>query len=323
MNHPSFEEVQNQIQQHYQNGEYDRALELSTRMAASFPDQAPLFYYWRICMTARLGEIQESLRLLQEVLDQGIWYGEVLLRRSPSLQPLQELPAFQELVEQNLRLQAHDQEGTFPLITLRPQGECEAGGLPCPLLIALHGNGSSAQASVNFWSPAASEGWLVAVPQSTQAMWKDSYVWNDLEAAREEIQRHMASLVRQYSVDPAFMLAAGHSMGGEVAMWLSLTGAIPTNGFVAIGPGGPLMEEPGSWQPIIDGSAGRDLRGYVIIGEKDDLILRENLELLVDRLSEGGIPCDLEIVPDAGHDFMVGYESALLRGLDYVTQREE
>ena len=106
-------------------------------------------------------------------------------------------------------------------------------------------------------------------------------------------------------------------------MWLSLTGAIPTNGFVVIGPGGPLTDEPDSWQPIIDGAAGRELRGYIITGEKDDLILRGNLELLVDRLNEGAIPCDLEIVRDAGHDFMVGYESALMRGLDYVTQRED
>jgi pimeloyl-ACP methyl ester carboxylesterase len=154
-------------------------------------------------------------------------------------------------------------------------------------------------------------------------MWKDAYVWNDLEVSKEEIQGHIASLERQYSVDPARVIASGHSMGGEVAMWLSLTGAIHTNGFVVIGPGGPFTDEPGSWQSFIEEARGRDLRGYVIVGDQENLILRVNLELLVDRLNQGGIPTDIEIVPGAGHVFTHDYEGALLRGLDYVLQSEE
>jgi pimeloyl-ACP methyl ester carboxylesterase len=317
---PTFDQVQSQIQLHYGGGEYAEALKLATRMAPLFPEQAPLFYYWRICMTARLNQSDQSLQLLDEVLDAGIWYGEPLLRRSPSLKPLQGLPTFERIVERNREIQAQDESQVYPVITLRSEGECEKGSLPCPCLVALHGNASTALASVDFWRPAASAGWLVAVPQSSQAVWKNAYVWDDLEVTEQQIQRHIELIYRQYSVDPLRTVLAGHSMGGEVAIWLALTGSVETNGFIAVGPGGPMMDDLDRWTPLIAGGELRGLRGYFITGEQDDSILLENIQALIERLNTNGIPSELEIIPQAGHGFIPEYEEALLRGLDFVIE---
>lgn len=316
----NFDEVQSQIQRHYGSGEFSEALSLATRMAPLFPEQAPLFYYWRICMAARLNQPDQALRLLDEVLTSGVWYGETLLRRSPSLKPLQGQPAFERMVERNLEIQKQDEGKVFPVITLRSEGECEKGSLPCPFLVALHGNTSTAQASIDFWRPAASAGWLVAVPQSTQAVWKGAYVWDDLEVAEQEIQHHIELIHRQYAVDPIRTVLAGHSMGGEVAIWLSLSGAVETAGFIAVGPGGPMMDDLDSWEPLIARGELRGLRGYFITGEQDESISHQNIQVLINRLNEGGIPCNLEIIPEARHEFIPEYEEALLRGLDFVIQ---
>jgi predicted esterase len=316
----TYDQVQSQIQRHYGSGEYAEALQLATRMAPLFPEQAPLFYYWRICMTARLDQPDQSLHLLDEVLEAGIWYGETLLRRSPSLKPLQGLPAFERLVKRNRAIQTQEEGQIYPVITLRSEGECEKGSLPCPFLVALHGNTSTALASVDFWRPAASAGWLVAVPQSSQAVWKGAYVWDDLEVAEQQIQRHIESIHRQYAVDPLRTVLAGHSMGGEVAIWLALTGSIDSAGFIGVGPGGPMLDDLDRWTPLIAGGELRGLRGYFITGEQDDSILLENIQALIERLNSGGIPSELEIIPQAGHSFIPEYEDALLRGLDFVIE---
>ncbi len=318
----SFEDIQARIQDHYQSGEYASALALASEHAPRFPDQAPLFTYWRICMTARLEQADKSLRILDEALGKGIWFGEVLLRKSPSLQALQGLAAFEHLVMRNQQLQAQDEALHYPVLTLRSQGACVPGGPACPLLLALHANASTARASLDFWQAPAARGWLVGVPQSTQAMWKDAFVWNDREAALRQLEKHFAVLAKQYVVDPGRVVLAGHSMGGETAIWLALNGALPAAGFIAIGPGGPLMDEPEAWQPFIDqaqariAETGLPLRGTIIYGTDDESIPQAGIQALASHLNRAGITCDLDAVPGGKHDFQQEYAEALKRGLD-------
>jgi predicted esterase len=316
----TFNELQSQIQALYQDGDYASALDLATRQFESFPEQAHLLYYWRFSMLARLGETDQAIDLLREVLGTGFWYGEVLLRKSPALQPLQGLPEFERLVDLNRRLREADEARSFPLIVLRSQGRCQAGDPPCPVMLALHANASMAQESVDFWRPAASAGWLVAVPQSSQPMWKGAYVWDDRQITEQEIKKRYAGLKGKYATDPQQVVLAGHSSGGEAAIWLALSGAIPASGFVVFGPAGPLMDEPESWERLIRDHHNPGLRGYMIVGEEDSAISLDNVEILVDMLNEGGIACELEVVPHAGHDYAPEYESSLLRGLEFISQ---
>jgi predicted esterase len=314
----SFEEIQQNIQKLYQGGDYTQAYELATQNAAHFPDQAQLINYWRICMAVRLGRSAESLSLLSQSLMNGLWYGETLLRKSPSLQPLQGEPEFERLVELNQKLQAHDQAAMFPLLLLRPEGACQDDENPCPLLIALHANGSTAQASMDFWKHAASQGWLVAAPQSSQAMWKDAYLWDDLDVTQSEIERHLGSITQRYAVDAAHIVVAGHSMGGEVAIWLALSGVVEACGFIALGPGGPTMDEPDTWRQLVDRAGGRPLRGCLVYGDADHAISINGIKALASMLNHAGIACRLDRLPGVGHEFHPSYTAALLSGLEFV-----
>lgn len=314
----NFEDLQEQIQENFRNGEYQMVLELASKYSSQYPEESPLLHYWRICSAARLGDTSQALSLLHEVVDEGYWYGEVLLRKSPSLKPLQGLEEFERLVELNNEKRAENQSSIYPLITIRPEGECQSGSLACPLLIGLHGNGSMAQASVDFWRSAANAGWLVGVPQSSQAMWKDAYIWDDLEISKREIRQDYEKLIDQYAVDRDRVVLAGHSMGGEVAIWLALSGAVAVSGFIAVGPGGPFMDETVNWQEIIEQNREQALRGYIIAGEKDTSISHTNIQVLVDMLNSAGIECKLEVLPGVGHEFAPEFEPAILRGLDFI-----
>ena len=165
-------------------------------------------------------------------------------------------------------------------------------------------------------------GFVVAVPQSSQAMWKDSYVWNDLEIAKDEVARDYARLTQKYSLDPQRVVLAGHSMGGEAAIWLALTGAIPARGFIAFGPGGPYMDTPLEWLPVIRERGKPDLRGYIVVGERDDTIHQDGVRTLVEMLNREGVACDLEVVPKAAHDFVTEYETSLLQAVEYLLSED-
>ncbi|HWQ83443.1 MAG TPA: dienelactone hydrolase family protein, partial [Anaerolineales bacterium] len=179
-------------------------------------------------------------------------------------------------------------------------------------------NGGTVQDSLGFWKTAAAEGWITAAPQSSQAMWRGAYVWDDRGYARDELQRHYTSLIQKYAIDPQRVILAGHSLGGETAMWLALNAELPVQGFIAFGPSGPLTEDPEKWHDLLYQSAGLGLRGYIIFGEEDESIPQENIRLLVDLLNETGTPTDLETVPHAGHDYDPAYDDCLLRALEFI-----
>ena len=321
----TFNQLETHIQKLYHQGDYVAVLELADRFVSQFPKHKTVLEYWRICMAARLGQDKRALQLLQQVLQAGIWYSEVLLRKSPSLAGLQGKGEFERLVKHNHELQQEDQAQQFPLLTLHEQGACLPGGPACPLLIGMHANSGNAQDSLGFWQPAARAGWLVGAPQSSQAMWKNAYMWDDRETALREIRRHFNALQRKFNINPDQVILGGHSMGGELAAWLSLKRIIPARGFICFGPGGPLMDDPDEWQPLIDEALLRleqdnsSLRGYLVAGADDNSIFHDALHAFQRMLNAAGIQTELDIIPGAGHDFQPEYEEALLLGLDYLS----
>jgi len=318
MNDLTFSDLQTQLMQLYQNGEYAQALDLVTREASRFPTEALRIDYWRICMTSLLGETALALQLLEEALAAGFWYAEAQLREDPDLKPLQGLPQFEQVVAVCRQRQAEAQAQAAPaLITLPPESGCQARLQPCPLLLALHGNNRTAEYFVGSWRLAVSEGWLLALPQSSQVRGPDGYVWNDRDWAVREIQEHYAALCGQYAVDPERVVVAGFSMGGELAIWLALSGTIEARGFIAVGPGGPYMNEPDKWVPLIEASQGRGLRGYLVVGELD-VFCYEGTLALAELFKSRDVPCQLEVHPNLGHDFPPDFWQTLPRALEFV-----
>lgn len=315
-----FEDLYREVEERYHHQEFAAILDLATEQFTNFPEQQALMYYWRIAMSAALGDREQSLSLLQEALDAGLWYNEVLLRKSPSLRDLQGMEAFETLVVANQQNLQQEREHIYPILTVRPQGKCQLGGSTCPLLIGLHANTSSARNSLLFWQPAATAGWLVAIPQSSQGIYSGAYVWDDRQVAEAETRKHYTSLIAQYTIDPQRIIIAGHSMGGETAIWLALNQSLPACGFIAIGPGGPYMDNLEEWEPLLNENLKTSLRGYFIIGEKDLTIPQENIHALVDRLNAAGVRCQIEIIPSARHDFEPLYAAALIRAIGFILE---
>ena len=318
MQSSDFDLFQQQIQELYQAGDYQQALATVIERSDDFPDYQHLLNYWRITLAARNGDTAQALTVLEQVLSTDFWYEELLLRKNPALKELQGDDDFEALVAVNQALYEKDRLGLYPLLILRPEGSCKSGGAPCPLLIGLHDNASVAADSLPFWGLAGSAGWLVVAPQSTQAMWKNAYRWDDRSETERQILEQYATIETGYAVDHQRLVIAGHGAGGDAAIWLALGGKLPLRGFIAFGPDGPFLEELSQAADLIVSNPNPDLRGVIIIGEEDENAPMTKIRILVKGLEKLGIDCMVEIVPEAGRDFTPEYNEVLLSALAYL-----
>ncbi|HEX8221400.1 MAG TPA: alpha/beta hydrolase [Chloroflexia bacterium] len=316
----TFDELNTEAMRLYQQGQYAETYDLLTSEGNRFtaPDESYMTLYLRSCMAARTGRPDHAIDLIRESFDRGEWYGEQLLRMSPSYAPLQGMPEFERLVEVGRAKQVEASAPREPLV-LEPEGGCTSE-LACPTIVALHGNTERAQSALDGWRPIVAQGWLLAAGHSSQVAAYNRYVWDDQDVALRDVAAQFGKLRERYNIDPARLIVAGFSLGGATALHAALTSTIPAIGFILLGPGGGLMLEPESWRPLIAQAANKGLRGYMLLGEHDDGVA-EGTRATVEMLNEGGIPCELEVIPSTGHAYPADFGPIIARALAFVEQR--
>ena len=315
MSFPDFNSLSAELTQMFQNARYAEALELATREANSFPDDRAWVEYWRMAAAARLENRPLMYSIADQLLADGIWFGEMIWRETTSFRPLQGDAEFERRVADSLAI--GEREVTVPgaqLLTRLPENHSAAS----PLLVALHGNQHSASGTLPFWEPAVGQGWALALPQSDQAVHTAAYVWNNLERAEARVRQSFAELPQQLAYDAGRVVLAGHSMGGLVTIKMALEAAVNVCGFVTNGAVVPFAGAPDALDALLEPARQRGLRGYFIAGADDASISHDDLRVLSGKLDAAGIPCQLEFVPGARHPYHPGFDAALLRGLEFV-----
>ena len=312
----SFTEVTTKFFEYHGKEEYQQAAyDLITEAAPSFPDRVALLYNWRYCAAALLDKPDLAIEIFQQAVDDGFWWSEEYLRSDEDLKSLQNLPAFNQLVdvcEQRYQL-ALSETAPVSLPLPLPAQSTEAW----PLLLALHGNNGNAKDSVSFWESGVEQGWLTVLLQSSQVIGPNAYVWNDLELGAKEIKDHHTGLVEEYQIDSEQLIIAGFSKGGEMAIWATLMDTIPVRGFIAVCPGGPYITDIDKWLPILENNeALAERRGYFVVGEHDPSV--ENVQALHKLLVSKGMVCELVIAPGVGHDFAADFDQTLGQALQYL-----
>lgn len=301
----------------YGEQKFVEALDVLTHEGGAFPEQAADIAYLRSCMAARIGKPELAVAILEDALQHGYWYGEQVIRLTPSWQRLQGMPNFERVATVCKERQVAERPESRVFVQ-----EPEAALLAdkrYPLFMALHGNGDNAARALAGWQAVTSDGWLLAAIQSSQMGGSNSYGWFDIDQAIREIEGQYACLREQYAIDTRRVLLAGFSMGGELALRLSLQGTVAACGFVLLGPGGPL-DTPDAWLPFIQAGVLRSLRGYVLLGAEDANVSHDDIRALVALLNDRGIPCGIETIPDVGHTYPTENAAILRRALAFVGQ---
>jgi dienelactone hydrolase len=313
MSEMTWNELSGEFWRLYGAGDYAGALDLITPRMHIFPERGR-FYNWRMCMAARVGNLPLALQVFEQALADDFWCDPQMLRDDEDLAALQGLPEFERLAARCQERFEVAQAQTQPALTVvQPTG---AG--PYPTLLALHGNSSTSAASIDFWRPAVAQGWLLGVPQSSQIIWPNAYVWNDRDRAVAEVHQHAAALAAQYPIDRSRVVVGGFSMGGGLAAWLPISGAVEARGFVAVG---PYLADAQSLAPLLDACDPRALRGYIVVGENDQGCLKTSYEI-VDLMTSRDMACEIKVYPGLGHVFPPDFDQVLPRALRFVLGEE-
>jgi len=308
-----FYEVSDQFFRLYEQGEYQQAVELLEQRGDQFSENECVILAWRSAMLARLGRFDESVICLRQAYDRGYWYHEAALTQDPDFAGLQGDPGFTEVVELHaIRRQVETSRIRPALSVITPQG---SGPFPC--LMALHGNQSNITNSLHFWEPAVGQGWLLALPQSSQPTWASGYAsWDNIEQSMVEVRDHLSEINRRYPVNPACMVAGGFSMGGQIALRMALNPDLRLSGALLVE---AWIQEEGLAEMVqlakrVSQPAPRI---YLVAGENntDFYHIAEEIKNL---LTAYDIPCHIEGSSGDRHQFPVDFPQVLERAMKFI-----
>lgn len=315
MSFSTYADLNQKMIEYFQSGEFQQALDLIEREGGHFITERLQVDYWRMCAAARVDNRAHVAKVADQFHKEGLWMGEIMWRLTPSFKPLQGDAEFERLVAESQKLQAKDAPSDNPVILKHfPKNLSKK----TPLLIALHGNQNTAAGTLAFWKPAVDEGFALAVPQSTQAMFKGAFMWDDLDVSFEQVKTCLETMKKEIEFDESRVILGGHSMGGFVAIQMALTGELPVHGLIANGPALPFEDAPDALEKALISAKERGLRAYFIMGDKDVDIEQEAIRVFVEKMKSTGIPCELEVVPGATHDYNPSYDTAIVNAVKFV-----
>lgn len=282
----------------YNVEKYEEAMKIDKELVREFPELKTAIYYSLIAASSKLMEYQLSCDYLQEILDEGGWYSELILRQSPSLVPLQGNPQFENLAE--LSISRSKQFSGNENITIIP----DHLDPPFPFLLSLHGGGGFIHDEYQHWKSIVDQGYILGIPLSPNRFWSglDGAYWPDYESSLKIIKDYIADINRKKIIDFERLVLGGFSQGGGIALQMAISGDIPACGFMVVSPGGgDLIDDLSKWQSIIDRSANEKLSGVIIRGTEDLAIPRDKLYDLQNMLNDSGIICKFIEYPGLGH----------------------
>jgi poly(3-hydroxybutyrate) depolymerase len=163
---------------------------------------------------------------------------------------------------------------------------------PFPLLVALHGGGSSAVAFHDLWRPVTqSNGYLLATPQGAEPGPDGiGYRWGP--NAHDSVRRSIDVILRTVNVDPSAICLAGFSQGGHLTYALARSYPHVFAGIAVIGVGYDLPNATAA-------KAFHNMRMYIGHGELEPGL--EDVRDFADSLRGEGCHVELAVYRGTGH----------------------
>ncbi len=302
-----FSDLRREVFRLHGEGGYAAALDLLEGHATAFPDREPILYFWRMCLRSLVGDTAAVLRLFDEALARGHWWGGGFLADS-DLDAARADPGWEERAAESLRRQEAAAAGPRPDPTI-----FRASGEPEGLLVALHGWGDSPGEHGTPWRPAAAAGWHVAVPYGSIPETVDAWSW-DPGLDHDRVPRWVDEIAARLPA-PRLVLA-GFSMGGGLACRLAFEGGVAADGVIAVAPTFRHFGMPWPASPAL-----RRVPTFVVVGERDWAC--EEVAGYAPVLERAGWPVRVEQKPATYHEFPADFADLLVEALAWMGEAVE
>jgi len=304
-----FLQLQQQVFALYGEKKYAQALEVIQQALPQTPDYAARLTNWQACLLCLQGQPDQALKVLQDGLEQGLWFSRNRLTSDPDLAPIQQRLEFAAVVEESERRKQVAQAQIQPkLRVFAPKYFDEQ----TPLLMAFHMRWSNLEETFPHWLSAVDRGVFLAVLQSSQLEGPNEYCWDDFAQTEQEAKSAFAVLQTQHLFNPDYIVLGGASQGAGLALRLALSRSIPAKGFIAV-VGAP---NPEAFLPHLESAVQKGLKGTFMTGDRDRA--RPHIESVYGELHSRGLECRLEVIPNLGHDYPVDMPERLERALGFI-----
>jgi len=283
----------------YREGRYQDGIDYLNRHAHKVEGNRAQIYNFLYALTARAGQTNLALAILQEAVEeQGFWWSGRYLRSDEDLEPLRKYDEFERLLRICEEREAEARRRARPqLKVLAPAPQSDAR-----LVVALHGNHDNNAINEPYWRKVAEDGHVLALAQSSDEDSSDAFVWNDHEEGARELQAHLAELHQRYGIPPERTVLGGFSAGGRVVLYAALVGMVKAHTLLLVGPWLPQLEE---WAPRLDALKGTNVR--IVVGDQDEDCLGCS-QRLAELLNERGVRCELRLIEGLEHDYPDDFE---------------
>ena len=321
----SFPYYRDQIFELYNDRKYREALAVAFQAKEKFPERHAKTSYWIGCLQSRLGESEEALQMLEKASKDGIWWPDQALLMEPDLESLQNRPEFKAIIAESQRLKQRALLKAKPgVMVLTPRNFSPEERHP--LIIALTPRVGHPGEFAENWNGARNQGFLLAVPHSSQPISSEEYCWDNPERSEHEVAWAYKQVRDKYNVDPAKVIVAGFSQGAALAMYLTLNRTFPCRGFITVAASDWVAPEdkPASqrdhpseaFASFIRAKDVRGLKGVIIMGNEDAFLPK--IKTLLEGMVERGFNCKIDVVQSLGHEFPVDFERRLESATNFL-----
>src|SRR5207245_8752191 len=148
-----------------------------------------------------------------------------------------------------------------------------------PLIIALTPRVGHPGEFAEHWNGAQNQGFLLAVPHSSQPISSEEYCWDDPERSERDVAWAYRQVRDKYNIEPAKVIVAGFSQGAALAIYLTLNRTIPCRGFIAVAasdwvapedkPANQRDHPSKAFASFIRAKDVKGLKGVIIMGNED------------------------------------------------------
>ncbi|GLV66083.1 alpha/beta hydrolase [Bacillus mycoides] len=264
-------------------------------------------YNFKYALASAAGLEEEALHLMKKaIIENEFWYGSEYLISDDDLKPLHKFEEFHRMVQLCKEREELAKKSEQADLKYKYSKQNEN------LLITLHGDQENIQIIEPYWNSVMEQGFMLALPQSSQIQFSDGYVWDSIERGREELKEHYNKI----KVNKTFgnIIIGGFSAGARVALHSMLQGEIEVNGFIFVAPWLPEMEE---WEEMIGILHDKSIKGYIICGDQDEDCF-ECTQQFVKLLKDKNIEHKYKVVPNLNHDYPENFDELLKEAIEYI-----
>ncbi len=316
----TYTQLLNQTLDLYTIEHYTEAYEFITEKSAEVEGNQAQIYNFRYSIACKAGLFDLAMAVFEEaVIGKGYWYAFDYLTTDDDLIDLRKNLRFKELAEicrDREKTAKQDSAPQLKLIGLERYeaaklgNQKEAPQLDSPgLFIALHGNQENLEIAEPYWTPVLDEGYILALPQSSQIEFTDAYDWDDIDKGSLEIRNHVSQLLTSHTVDLSKVVIGAFSAGAGPALYAVLKDMIQVRKLIFVAPWLPEIDD---WAPMLSVLKTKSISCHILCGDQDEDCL-ESSQAFVRQLKKGQIPYTFQIIKDLDHDFPASFDQDLLK----------